>query len=315
MRFLFLLLAVVVMDSCTETGPSRKPFKADYLLSSAQLDPLFDTVATQSIGYVDLTESSGAVVSESFPGCLWVVEDGGTSAYLYLVETASGAVIKRIRIEGVVNQDWEELAEWRDASGKRWLVIGDIGDNEGTRNRVQLYCFHEPKASEIEGEPGDTVEYEPSSLRSREFSYADGPRDAESLFIHPVTGQIFVVSKREAANRVYVLPWEKESSNTDAELAQFRGEIPLTYTTGAAARLLPSGGVEIAIRTYESLYRWEKKPRESIEHALQRTPTKLPYKPRELQGEIFAWSPQGDYFLLSERVFIGRPKVLSYRRK
>jgi hypothetical protein len=77
--------------------------------------------------------------------------------------------------------------------GEVW--VGDIGDNGEDRSSVQLYRL--PPVGR-----GDRV----VSAERFELRYADGPHDAETLLVHPRTGQVWVVTKGLFGGAVYRAP-------------------------------------------------------------------------------------------------------------
>jgi hypothetical protein len=72
------------------------------------------------------------------------------------------------------------------------LVVADIGDNSGERERVTVYRIRQPRA-------GDRT-VTPKVLR---LTYVDGPRDAESVLYDSKSGRVFVVSKEFGGAHFY----------------------------------------------------------------------------------------------------------------
>ena len=59
-----------------------------------------------------------------------------------------------------------------------------------------IYRFHEPKQLRDATVTADAVHR----------AYADGPRDAESLMVHPKTGRVYIASKNEEGGGLYAGP-------------------------------------------------------------------------------------------------------------
>ena len=148
-----------------------------------------------------LPEVSGIVQSHQ-PFTLWMINDSGDEPLVYAVDTRKGLLSKH-RLAGAENIDWEDIAiapsnaEY-DSLGERSndLYIADIGDNNAKRKSIVIYRIPEPKvfASSTIAE---------SSVEKFELSYPDGPRDAEAMLVDPLTGEVVIVTKRDAKARIY----------------------------------------------------------------------------------------------------------------
>ena len=107
-------------------------------------------------------------------------------------------------VAGAGNVDWEDIAAGPGPQpGEHYLYVGDIGDNTKSRDDVVVYRVVEPTVP-IPSDPGaDGVTAPATALRLR---YDDGPHDAESLMVHPTTGDIYVITKSFGDTRVYKAP-------------------------------------------------------------------------------------------------------------
>ena len=71
--------------------------------------------------------------------------------------------------------------------------MGDIGDNQEKRTEISVYRVPEPEINAKGLAQGKVAVTEPSeAIRLR---YPDGSHDAESLLVHPRTGNIYIVTK------------------------------------------------------------------------------------------------------------------------
>jgi hypothetical protein len=309
-HFVWILLPVVAAaQSCQKPQPvPYVPFSVNYDVTTLVDQPGFDSVPHLSTGFVALNEASGAVYCSWAPHAVWVIEDGGVGPILYLVDVRNGRVMSRVQLTtGWTNEDWEDLAHWTDASGQHWLGIGEIGDNDGVYLERRIYGMPEPVGIDTAGSTIQT--HQPPVTKVWTYVYPDGPRDAESLFVDPMDGQMYLVSKRDFRNRVYVLPADPAF---ELDTAKYLGDLPLFMTTAADRLQLPDGRSPIVVRSYGRLYYWDAAPNEAACDVLQRVPTQLPYTDQEAQGEIFAWLPDGSYVLLSEKVGGVAPQVHRY---
>ncbi|WLW54159.1 WD40 repeat domain-containing protein [Streptomyces sp. YU58] len=150
-----------------------------------------------------ITESSGLAASRQHPGIYWTHNDQDTGAYLYAVDSGTGETVARITLTGVgTPRDVEAIAMGPDNQ----LYVGDIGDNDGvTWPYVWIYKLPEPK------------ELKDQSVRATQYvvKYSDGPRDAESLAVHPKTGRVYIIDKQEDGGHLYEGPAKLSSSGTN----------------------------------------------------------------------------------------------------
>ncbi|MFZ3471139.1 WD40 repeat domain-containing protein [Streptomyces sp. 4.24] len=187
-----------------------------------------------------IKESSGLAASRIHPGVYWTHNDSDDGPYVYAVDSATGKTVARVTLTGIGKpRDVEAISLGPDGQ----LYVGDIGDNlGGSWNHVWIYRFPEPKTL------GDVT------LKAEQFTvkYADGPRNAEALMVHPVTGRVYIASKDERAGGLYEGPAALSASGTNT----FRriGDVPWV-TDGAFS---PDGG-RLALRGYlwAKTYPWK----------------------------------------------------------
>jgi hypothetical protein len=82
-----------------------------------------------------LKETSAVEITEK-SNRIWTLEDHGNKPELYALD-AMGNISHTLKIEGVSNIDWEELAS--DANGN--LYIGDFGNNDNDRKDLAVYMI------------------------------------------------------------------------------------------------------------------------------------------------------------------------------
>ncbi|WP_405439877.1 WD40 repeat domain-containing protein [Streptomyces avidinii] len=143
-----------------------------------------------------IKESSGLAASRIHPGVYWTHNDSDDGPYIYAVDSATGRTVARVTLTGIgTPRDVEAISLGADGQ----LYVGDIGDNRGgTWDHVWIYRFPEPK------QLGDVT------VKATQFTvkYADGPRNAEALMVHPVTGRVYIASKDENKGGLYEGPAE-----------------------------------------------------------------------------------------------------------
>ncbi|WP_239101616.1 hypothetical protein [Microbispora amethystogenes] len=197
-----------------------------------------------------ITESSGLAVSPTHKGIVYTHNDSAHLGQIFAVGP-DGRTRATFTIGNAEARDWEAMAASVDpATGRGVLWIGDIGDNlaDGGKNGwpdVSVYKVVEPRTM---------ADATLRAVRYR-FRYADGPRNAEGLMVHPRTGRLYVVSKEFSGN-VYAAPAKLRTDRVN--VLRRVGEAPLMATDAAYA---PDGS-SFVIRTYFSatVYRAPGKP-------------------------------------------------------
>lgn len=164
-------------------------------------------------------ETSGIAVSHRTPGMIWTHNDSGGEPVLFALN-ADGSLRGRVRVEGVTNYDWEEMASF-ELDGKAWLLAADLGDNYAARKSCVLHLIAEPDAAALS--PGRELLLRPEY--SINYTYEDGARDAESLAVDVKERMIYVLSKREDTPRLYRLPLAPAPANQPA-VARFLTLVP-----------------------------------------------------------------------------------------
>lgn len=149
-----------------------------------------------------LKEISGVVISRRQNNVLWVHNDSGSNAEVYAL-SQEGVLLATCRVQGAQARDWEDIALGPGPDpGKQYLYIGDIGDNRARYPSIHVYRTPEP---DIRAHPEAPIVYTEACEKIR-LVYPDGPQDAETLMIDPVTGDLYVVSKRHLFSHVYRAP-------------------------------------------------------------------------------------------------------------
>ncbi|MEU2059633.1 WD40 repeat domain-containing protein [Streptomyces sp. NPDC013455] len=141
-----------------------------------------------------ITESSGLAASRQHPGVYWTHNDSDDGPYLYAVDSATGKTVARITLRGIGSpRDVEAVS----IGPHNEIYVGDIGDNFGGKwPYVWVYRLPEPK--NLTDQTVTATQYV--------VKYADGPRDAESLLVHPKTGRVYIVDKQEDGGHLYEGP-------------------------------------------------------------------------------------------------------------
>ncbi|AZS73602.1 hypothetical protein DDE74_23980 [Streptomyces lydicus] len=215
---------------------------AGILWSAAVVPAAADEPDGFTISDPRITESSGLTASRTHPGIYWTHNDSDDGPYLYAVDGKSGRTVARITLRGVgAPRDVEAISAGPDGD----LYVGDIGDNlGGSWSHVWIYRFPEPKRLR------DTT------VTATQFvvKYADGPRDAEAMMVHPKTGRVYLASKKQGGGgALYEGPRQLTASGANT----FRKVAPvdLWVTDGAFS----PDGTRLVLRSYfgSRIYRWQ----------------------------------------------------------
>ena len=149
-------------------------------------------------------ECSGMAASRTQNGVLWVHNDSepDRGCYIYAVNY-KGETLARLTLPECSRRDWEDISFGPGpVAGKDYLYVGDIGDNPKKRPKIYIRRIPEPKIDiSARGVSEMTAPFDLFMI-----TYPDGPRNAEAMFVHPVTGTIYIISKETSACSVYRTP-------------------------------------------------------------------------------------------------------------
>jgi hypothetical protein len=288
-------------------GPkSTVPFKSAFKIQDLTLSPSFVETPI-SRGKVDLDEVSGMAYSFSNPGFLWVHQDSGDGATLYLLDASNGETAASYMLEGYSNRDWEdmEIGPGPD-TGKSYLYIGETGDNEQMYGDYSVIRLEEPRF--VETHRGKALSIS-TGVEKLSFKYPTKNHDVECLLVDPFSKNIYLVTKRDFFAKVYEIPFPQKVSgqNTLREVGTF----PFTIVTAGS---VSKDGLQVAIKTYDRIFNWVRQPNQSFVDMLATTPNLLPYQ-REPQGEAICFHPNGGYFTISEKADGDTPDLFFYSKK
>jgi len=142
----------------------------------------------------EITESSGLVASKCQTDVIWTHNDSGDGPYIFAINE-KGEDLGTWKVAGATNKDWEDISERREPDGKCYLYIGEIGNNKLEREELAIYKVLEPTVND---QTKDSTRNEPLETESAfvlRFKYPDSRQNAETLMVHPITGEIYVLSK------------------------------------------------------------------------------------------------------------------------
>jgi hypothetical protein len=149
-----------------------------------------------------VNESSGIVASRTTPGLYWTHNDSGDGPYIYALDE-HGARRGTWRVKGASARDWEDIAAGPGPeAGVSYLYIGDIGDNEERRREIVVYRVREPKIQLTDSSSTKLNPLVTADAEAIRLNYPDGAHDAETLLVHPKSGDLYVFTKVSFADAV-----------------------------------------------------------------------------------------------------------------
>ncbi|GAA0879563.1 hypothetical protein GCM10009119_25310 [Algoriphagus jejuensis] len=286
-RFIVLILTLVGFQSSSIFAQ---------LIAEKDPSPV-SGIRVKTIDNPILEEMSGLAFSKNHPDKFYTHTDSGGEAAVYVLDSL-GSELGKITLEGVENRDWEDIAVGLGPGGKSYVYVAEIGDNLGIHQSVQLFRFPEPESCTKEQST------KPEILT---FTYPEGPRDAESFFVDPISGDLYIVSKRDKNNTLFRLRSD-DFGKADVVAKEL---VKLPFTSATAADISQDGS-KILIKNYFTVYYWERDKGQSVAEALSEDPKELPYVP-EPQGEAIGFRPDGKaYFTISEKRFDIDPILYLY---
>lgn len=184
----------------------------------------------------ELTESSGIAASKCQENILWTHNDSGDDAFIFALNP-KGKKLGTWKVLGATNKDWEDIAAFQDTkTGKCFLYIGDIGNNERLKSEMTIYRVAEPQVSDADKDSSKKNPSQTETAEAIKIEYPDMRHDAETLLVHPNTGDIYILSKRlSGASGVYKLAanFSLEKTNTLKKIADFTvPAVPNGFLTG-----------------------------------------------------------------------------------
>ena len=184
---IFIATASVLFSACSPASSSSVENEA-----ASNFGP---PVVIGTIKSPDITESSGIAASRCQSGVLWTHNDSGDDAFIFAINF-KGDSLGTWKIPNAQNIDWEDIATYKDKSGKCFIYIGEIGDNRARRAEHAVYRVAEPTvtpAAAVSTRQAPITTENASVIR---FGYPERNSDAETLMVNPKNGDIYIVTKR-----------------------------------------------------------------------------------------------------------------------
>lgn len=158
--------------------------------STSELDPEQVCVVADD----QISEASGIAVSRRDKNAVWIHNDSGDTSRLFFVGlNGKTRAIVTLNIDRPL--DWEDMCSF-ESDGEKWLLIGDIGDNQRVRSKTERACelllIKEPEIKPKEDGP---LNIRVDVVSRIEFQFPDGPEDCESLAVDTQSKEILLLTK------------------------------------------------------------------------------------------------------------------------
>ncbi|MGA2172772.1 MAG: PE-PGRS family protein [Sedimentisphaerales bacterium] len=248
-----------------------------------------------------ITEASGIAASRKNPGVLWVHNDKGPPCVYAM--TPRGKLLGTYNLVGARNYNWEDIAIGPGPEPNvDYLYIGDIGDNSARRKSVRVYRVAEPNVVRpIDRHSSPQVDANQSPLVAAisdfatiEMIYPDGPRDAETLMIDPLTKDLYIISK-EGRSKVYRAAYPQSAAGKTT--LEYVAKLP--WGAATAGDISPDGQL-IIVRSYFSASVWPRPRNGPLWRAFDKSECEVPII-AESQGEAICFDANGaGYYTTSE---------------
>lgn len=234
------------------------------LLLPLLLVPADDSTVELTFQDPEIIESSGlALVGD----LVVTTNDSGDEGRVFAVDPTGETVGVTRWAEDPV--DVEALAP--GDGGTVW--VGDIGDNRGARDSIQVTPVPV-------GEDTQDVD-----VPAYDLVYPDGGRDAESLLVHPVTGRLYVATKEIFGGVLYAAPEE-----LDPDRPNPLTEVGPVVSIATDAAFFPDGR-HLVVRDYEGATVYGFPSLEAVAEL---------ELPEQDQGEGVAVTADGDLLISTE---------------
>jgi hypothetical protein len=288
-RWSILSLCVpFLFAACSGASPS------DRVVASENSSDYSSPQVAGKIETKDIKESSGLAASGCQSDVLWTHEDAGNDAVIFGMST-TGKHLGTWKVQNAENIDWEDIAAFKDSSGKCFLIIGDIGNNKEDRSELTIYRVPEPTISPADAQSDAEQPTEATGAESMRFRYSDGANNAEAMMVRPGTGDIYILTKRESGpSRIHKLAPSFGSGT--AAVTQKIGEIsvpatPIGLLTGGA---ISPDGRRVAFCDYQQGYELVLPANVNDFDAIWQQKLTVIDLGKRKQGEGITYSPDGN---------------------
>jgi hypothetical protein len=246
-----------------------------------------------------IDESSGIIASRRNAGIFWTHNDSGDGPFLYAFDR-EGNRRGTWRVAGADAYDWEGIAIGPGPdNAQSYLYIGDIGDNGGDRKELIVYRVPEPVVTGSDAGADRFSTLRTQTAEAIRLRYPQGRHNAESLLVHPTTGDIYIITKKmkpDSAAGVFKLaaPYSTAGVNTLKLVSELR--VPHMFQAMITAGDISPDGQRVVLCDYLSAYELILPERSSFDDIWKQTPVRISLGLR-LHGEAVCYRHDGKAIL------------------
>jgi len=288
-RMLNISLIILLAALCS--GEGRKVRKHPPHLQAMEDCPREAGVITGQMDDKTMEEASGLAYSRNQEGILWTQNDHGDDPRVIAINE-EGQRLAIVTLEGVLNEDWEDIATTM-LEGESMLLVADTGNNDFDRDPLSIFRLKEPI---VDGEGDFSIpreEIEDLQVRYPDFSY-----DSEALTVDQATGDIFMFTKdrENSISEVYRYPFPQSEAKNPFTLEHV-ATLPLFWITGGD--ISPDGNT-LALTNKQEAFSFTKPEGMSWPEFLVNNPEPCNLQvEEEVQREAIAVTQEG-YWTTSE---------------
>jgi hypothetical protein len=285
----FFLLFITIASSCLYGG---------YQIINAHI------ISSGTISDRNIGEASGIAVSRIHEDMIWVINDSGNSASVYALNP-KGEVMGTLNVQGVSNNDWEDLASF-EYEGKPYILIADVGDNVARRKACFLHFIEEPDIKKT----SDVFFLSVKPSWSLTYTYEDGPRDCEAVAVDIIHRRVFLLTKRDNPPLLYELPLTRQKNAVAKKCAEIK-PLPrrtqgikdfIEYSNQPTAMDISADGSSAVILTYGSAFYFSNKKSADWATVFSESQRRIMFPPLQ-QAESVCFDRDGSsIFITSEQI-------------
>jgi Ca2+-binding RTX toxin-like protein len=255
-----------------------------------------------------INEASGLIASRTHSNKYWLHNDSGDSARIFAMNV-DGEDRGTVNLGSTSARDFEDIAIGDGPNGKDYLYIADIGNNGKGRETVLIHRIVEP----VPPGKGKSITIPKSQITTFEIAYekpggggATWRRNAESLFVDPRSGHLFIIEKHlqtvdGKANMGWVYLLDKDTLSS-SKVNKAKPKVAIRQVRNADKRgpmtgadISPDGSLIIAKNGAET-FAWERGSGQSVIEAFAAHPISTCWPP-DTPGEAIAFTPDGTKYL------------------
>ena len=219
-------ISLLIVLAAALLGDARKVNKLVRYPQATADCPVQAGVITGQMDDKVMEEASGLAYSRNQDGIIWTQNDHGDDPRVIAI-SEEGQRVAIVTLEGVLNEDWEDIAT-TVLDGESMLLVADTGNNAFDRDPLSIFRFKEPIVEDNEDMSITRDEIEDLQVRYPDFSY-----DCEALTVDQTSGDIFMFTKdrENSISEVYRYPFPQSEANNPFTLEHV-ATLPLFWITG-----------------------------------------------------------------------------------